>query len=95
MKEKEIERRCCKMAEQKGWIPLKLTCPNRIGVPDRVFVAPKGATVWVEFKKDGGRLSPVQKRTIAEFTELGHAVFVIFNVEQFKKILHLSDVEKW
>lgn len=88
MKEKEIERRCCKLAEQRGMIPLKVVSPNRAGVPDRLFVA-QHASIWVEFKKEGGKLSPIQKRTIEDFGKLGHAVFVVYSVEEFKKILEL------
>ena len=85
MREKEIERRCCKIAKNHGWLSMKMVSPNRVGVPDRLFLGGSGKLQFVEFKKPGSYLSPMQERCIREFTRYGHSVWVIDNVEEFEK----------
>lgn len=90
MNEKQLERKCCRIAESHGWLALKMISPNRVGVPDRVMVGPGGHIIWIEFKKEGGRLSPVQDRTITKFAKLGHGVFVVNSVKLFETVMGLA-----
>ena len=82
--EKQIERECRKYAENLGWLALKMTCPGYAGVPDRIFISPKGRVEFVEFKKETGRLSPIQVTMIKQFENHGHEVQVIRDLHGFK-----------
>lgn len=82
--EKQIERECRRYAESQGWLSLKLTCPGHAGVPDRMFISPKGRIEFVEFKTEKGQLSPIQTRMIAVFKKHGHEVELIRSLDSFK-----------
>ena len=90
MTERQLERKCCRLAEAQGWLALKMTSPNRVGVPDRVFIGPDSKILWVELKAQGGYLSGPQERCIATFHDLGHTVFVVYTVEQFEALLQVA-----
>ena len=82
--EKQIERECKKLAESQGWMSMKLTSPNLAGVPDRMFISPKGRVEFVEFKKASVHLSPIQERVIEIFKAHKVDVWVIRNLHDFK-----------
>lgn len=87
MKESAIEKEVCEYASDRGWIPLKLTCPNKAGVPDRIFIGYYGKVLWVEFKTSTGRLSPNQERFIDKLKDFNQDVFVIDNVLDGKRLI--------
>lgn len=89
MLEKQIEAKVCEYAKNKGLLVYKFTSPNRMAVPDRMFVTPDGKVFFVEFKREGQKPTVAQDR---EHTRLrGHnvRVFVIDNVEQGKFVIDL------
>ncbi|WP_051215408.1 VRR-NUC domain-containing protein [Granulicoccus phenolivorans] len=55
---------------------LKFVSPGRVGVPDRVLVAP-GATVFVEVKRPGGAPDPRQTVMHAKLRRSGGTVAVV------------------
>jgi hypothetical protein len=64
--ESQIERKVCKWAKENGILSYKFVSPQNRGVPDRMFIGPRGNVAFIEFKKPGGKLSAVQTKTIAE-----------------------------
>ena len=71
--EKAFEKRLRKTAKGMGYLPLKLN-PNWIkGIPDRLFVGPNRAVVFMELKTPIGRASKLQKFYIALLKKLGFA----------------------
>lgn len=47
------------------------------GIPDLQVVLPDGRVIWLELKRrEGGRLSPVQKKVHERLEALGHVVIV-------------------
>ena len=68
-------------------MPYKFTSPQRRSVPDRMFINPSGKIWFIEFKKQGGRLTEGQKREIKRLTNYNVDVYVIYNVEDGKKIM--------
>lgn len=59
--EKEIEKKLKARLEKLGCMVLKFTSPGNAGVPDRLVLVP-GGTVWfVELKRPGGKLRPLQE----------------------------------
>lgn len=59
MLEKHIEQAVCRYAESEGCIVVKLNGPGDRGKPDRMFLR-NGVVLFIEFKKPGGRATPLQ-----------------------------------
>ena len=74
--ERDVERYLIKECEKRGWLCWKFVSPGRRGVPDRVVIRP-GAVAFVEVKRNGGRVSPLQIRRIKELTRRGVAARVV------------------
>ena len=85
MLEKEIEKKVCQKATSLGWFNTKFLSTTR-GFPDTIHFR-KGITVCIEFKRNGGRLSALQKKRISKLRECGIPTFVIWNVEQGFELL--------
>lgn len=73
MLERQIESVVVKWARALGWRVKKMNGVGDRGWPDRLFVGP-GFTAFIEFKKPGARLTPLQEVTIEELAELGQNV---------------------
>ncbi len=56
---------------------VKWVSPGETGVPDRILLLPRGQTIFVEFKKPGGRLSERQLLWLERLNDLGHDARVI------------------
>ncbi|MCI5836694.1 MAG: VRR-NUC domain-containing protein [Veillonellaceae bacterium] len=67
--ERDVERYLIKECEKRGWLCWKFVSPGRRGVPDRIVIRP-GSVAFVEVKRKGGRVSPLQVRRIEELTRL-------------------------
>lgn len=91
MSERLLERRCCQIAELHDCLAFKLVSPNRVGVPDRMFIERNGEITFVEFKQPGGRVRPAQQRIIDQLEGHGQTVLVITTVEDFKTIMGYLD----
>ncbi len=87
--EKEIEKRVCEYAQSKGWLTYKFTSPARHAVPDRMFIAPGGRVIFVEFKREGQKPTVPQEREHARLRAQGVAVYVVDNVEAGKVMVDL------
>ena len=74
--ERDVERYLIKECEKRGWLCWKLVSPGRRGVTDRVVIR-SGAVAFVEVKRKGGRVSPLQIRRIEELTRRGVAARVV------------------
>ena len=61
MKESEIEAHLVWHVEVMGGKAYKFKSPSQRGVADRIVCLPDGRTWFVELKKEGGRLSELQK----------------------------------
>ena len=85
MLEKEIERKCCQLSKSFGWLSYKFVSPAQRGVPDRIFIK-DSEVVFVEFKREGGKLSALQNKVIEDMRSKGATVYVVYSVEQFKEI---------
>ncbi len=91
-KEKEIERKCRRIAERNGHWLLKIISPNRTGILDRLYVPIKKPMIWMEFKRGrGGVLSPQQGRTIRDLRVMGHEAHAVNSVAQFYEITGLKE----
>ena len=77
--EKDIERAFCKELSvlAPGTVALKVTPDGSTGWPDRMFLLPDETVFFVEFKRPGGKLRPLQEYRKKHLEDLGFVVFKI------------------
>ena len=56
------------------------------GWPDRLILAPGGKSCWVELKREGGVLAPLQQMRIAQLQKVGQQVVVCWSKEEAEEI---------
>lgn len=76
-KERDIEEYFVTQVRKAGGWPVKLTSPGNAGMPDRMVLWPGGAVDFVELKRPGGKVRPLQLSALKRLQELGFAAFVI------------------
>ena len=87
MLEKDLERKCGKVAKELGCLFWKFTSPGTTGVPDRILVGPGGVVIFVELKTAKGRISPKQQVQMDKLRQRGAKVWLIREFEMFKEYL--------
>jgi len=87
MRESKIERDVCVYAESHGIIAVKLTSPNRRGIPDRMFLGSDGKVLFIEFKQAGEKPRPNQQRFMDRLLDLGHNVATVSSIEFGKGVV--------
>jgi hypothetical protein len=85
--EKDIEKKVCDYAKDKGFLVYKFTSPQRAAVPDRMFITPDGRVSFIEFKRKGMKPTPAQEREHAKLRGHNASVYVVDDVEQGKWLL--------
>jgi hypothetical protein len=84
-----------KYAKERECIAIKLTMAGPMGSqgwPDYLFIGPQGDVFFIEFKKDGGKPTPLQLQRHKELADRGHAVYVVDDVGRGKRVV---DMETW
>lgn len=89
MLEKEIEAKVCDYAKTKNVLVYKFTSPNRMAVPDRLFIRPDGRIWFCEFKREGQKPTPAQDREHHRLRQHKVIVFVIDNVPDGKAMVDM------
>lgn len=84
--EKHIEKACGSIARGRGWLYWKLNILGFPGVPDRLILCPGGRVMFVEFKRPGGKPTPLQEAWHRKLRALGFKVEVIDNVSDFEML---------
>ena len=84
-----IQKKSVEYARTLGFKPHKMDTGVESGWPDYMFVGYASLIIFVEFKRPGEPLRPRQARVIKEMANRGQAVFVIDNVDEFKRIFDL------
>lgn len=82
-----MERAATTYARKRGWLSYKFQSSGRAGVPDRLFVMPGGAVVFVEFKSPRGALTPLQRVAIDQLRAQGAAVLVCASLADFQVLV--------
>jgi hypothetical protein len=87
MLEKQIETKVCDYAKDRGLLVYKFTSPNRMAVPDRMFIRSDGVVFFIEFKREGMKPTPAQDREHHRLR--GHMinVFVVDDVTTGKWVI--------
>lgn len=87
MLEKEIEKKVCDYAKKQGCLVYKFVSPAHRGVPDRMFITPRGVVFFIEFKAPGKKPTPLQLHELCQLHEWGVGAFVIDDVEAGKLLV--------
>ena len=87
MLEKDLEKKLVKAIKSLGGLCWKLTSPGTVGVPDRMCLLGKGKIIFVEVKRPGESLRPIQEKRKKELEHLGFKVIVLDSIEKLKEIL--------
>ena len=84
--EAEIERYLCAAVKARGGLAYKFKSVNHRGVADRIVCLPDGKAWFVEVKKKGGKLSPLQSLFADDMIRLGQNYTCLWSKE---------DVDAW
>lgn len=88
MLEKDIESAVCSYATKTyDMLARKYTSPSHRSVPDRLFLGHGDHHFFIEFKKEGGRLTLGQEREIEKLKKRGHRVYVVDDIEEGKRVV--------
>lgn len=87
MLEREIEKRVKEYARTKGWLAYKFTSPGHIGVPDGLFISPKGVVLFMEFKQLGKKATAIQERELLRINDHGVVAVLVDSVEMGKGVI--------
>ena len=87
MLEKMVERKLLEETRKMGGMAFKFISPGNAGVPDRIVLMPGGRMAFVELKKPGGRMRPLQVKAEAKLESLGFRVYCLDSPEKIKEAL--------
>lgn len=85
--ERDIEKRVKAYAESKGWLTRKWTSPGHSFVPDQIFIRPDGTVIFIEFKRNGARVTVGQLREHDKLRKQNCLVYVVDSVEAGKELI--------
>ena len=86
--EKKLENDCCMLARSKGLAAVKLEKNGHKGIPDRIFIAPGGRTVFVEFKNPEGT-GVISKEQKAWKKFLGDRLWIVDDYTYFDVLISI------
>jgi hypothetical protein len=78
-----VEAKVKKYARGKGCLVRKFSSPANRGVPDDVFITPKGQVFFIEFKSPGKKPTHKQEYEINEILKRRGKAFVVDGVDTF------------
>ena len=84
--ERDIERKVVRFATELGCAAVKLNGRGQRSWPDRLFVGRRGV-IWVEFKRPGGRLTPLQRLCHERLCALNQDVVIVVDAAVGKALV--------
>jgi hypothetical protein len=84
--EKDVEKKVCDYAKEKGILVYKFTSPARSAVPDRLMIL-NGKVWFIEFKRPGAKPTPPQEREHQRLRAAHVHVWVIDDVTKGKEMV--------
>lgn len=87
MKESEIEQELIKQIKILRGKAYKFSSPGNNGVPDRIVLV-DGKCYFVELKKPGEELRPLQEAVKRKYEAMGFKVYVIDTKEKVGEFIH-------
>ena len=78
--ERDIEGKVVDIAKKNGWLSFKFVSPAQRGVPDRIFMK-SGRIVFIEFKAQGKKPTPLQDHIMRKMVDAGAEVHVCDSIK--------------
>lgn len=75
MTEQQIQTKIKKKLQERGWFVTKLIKTSTNGIPDLLAIK-YGKAMFIEVKKENGKLAPLQQMRLEELTKAGAIVKV-------------------
>jgi hypothetical protein len=85
--ERDLEKYFSVQCKKHRLLTLKLHVRFARGWPDRIVALENGEVLWVELKRPGGVISPLQQRVHDDLGKLGHKVHVVYSKEDIDRVL--------
>ena len=85
MLEKDIEKYFMRRVAQMGGKAYKFVSPSNRGVSDRIVCLPDGTTHFIELKRPGGKVSPLQDMFAREMALLNQSYDCLWSKEEVDK----------
>jgi len=85
--EREIEKYFVKCVQAVGGKAYKFVSPSNRGVSDRIVCLPDGTTHFIELKRPGGKLSPLQSAFARDMDQLNQNYEVLWSKEEIDQWL--------
>ena len=84
MLENRVENRLVKLIKEQGGLALKFDPSIMNGMPDRQVLLPylKGRMIWVELKRPGEELRPLQAKRKKDLEAMGYQVEKLDSVKE-------------
>jgi len=92
--EASIESSAVTKIKKLGVLSRKMNGMGFRGWPDRLFLIPGGCPVFIEFKRPGGKLTPLQAFIIDRLRDCDYLVWVCYSAEEALNIIKTKLAEK-
>ena len=87
LRENLIEKKLVEMARKCGGFAPKFVSPGWDGVPDRIILLPEGRIGFIETKRYGKKMRPLQERRKHQLEALGFRVWCVNSPEQIGGVI--------
>jgi len=88
MLESFLEKKFVEAVKNIGAKIFKFTSPGMAGVPDRIVLIPGGEIIFVELKKPGEKLRPLQLKRKKDLEAMGFQVEVVDSIPRIEEVCH-------
>lgn len=85
--EREIEEKLKARLESLGCLVFKFMSPGKAGVPDRLVLLPGGRCFFVELKRPGQKLRPLQRFWKEKLEAMGASYYVVDSYEAIDTVV--------
>lgn len=87
MLERTLKRIVIKYAKSKGFLAYPFESSSNRGVPDHIFISPKGDVIFIEFKREGKWFTKLQYFIYNKFLNQKCNIYLVDDVLSGMKVL--------
>ena len=87
VRERQVEWKLVQEVRKKHGMCLKFVSPGTAGVPDRIVLMPGGSIAFVEVKRPGEKMRPLQLKRKRQIEVLGFRVFCLDDPDRIWEVL--------